>query len=102
MSVRLIIHADFEDDLNDIAAYYEARRRGLGDAFITSVDAAMDGLAEEPRLSNTSRLKTRSVRTRRFPYLIHFRIMPDHVFVFSLLHGRRGPSALRRILRERT
>lgn len=48
MTLPVIFHDLAEDELNEAAAYYAHARPGLGDAFVTEVQHAIDRLAALP------------------------------------------------------
>jgi toxin ParE1/3/4 len=71
---RLIIRAEAEADISDAALWYQAKRAGLGEEFITEVRAAIESAAANPRKYRRLRRRpeVRRVLTRRFPYRVFF------------------------------
>jgi plasmid stabilization system protein ParE len=88
---RLIIRAEAEADISEAALWYQARRAGLGEEFITEVHAAIESAAANPRKYRRLRRRpeVRRVLTRRFPYRVFFVLRPDAIVVFRVLHGAR-------------
>jgi plasmid stabilization system protein ParE len=91
MTYRLIVRIEAEVDITDAAIRYQNQRSGLGEEFISEVDAAMEGIVANPRQYPRVRRRpeVRRVLTRRFPYRIFFILRPDAVVVFRVLHAAR-------------
>lgn len=84
-------------DLEDAAAWYEARSVSLGKDLVREVCAAISLLAETaltPRLRHRT-AGVRWIYPRRFPYRIIYRVEADRVVVLAILHAARGDSAWR-------
>jgi plasmid stabilization system protein ParE len=87
--------------------FVEARRRyarysPLTEArFVASVRAAVERIDANPHIGSSFRGPYRWVRTRRYPYLLHYEaIGPGLVRVYALAHARRRPGYwLRRVNR---
>lgn len=93
MSWRVELRPEVETDVIDAAAWYEARQRGLGAAFIEEVLAVWHELSENPLLASR-RLPGRNIRWRyptRFPYRVIYEIQEDPplVIVAAVLHAAR-------------
>ncbi len=89
--MRLALRQRAELDLDEAYAWYESRRRGLGDLFLSSVDACFDRLQREPEIFAVHHGRVRRARVRRFPYWTYFVIRANHVDVLSVYHERRRP-----------
>ncbi|HEX2855032.1 MAG TPA: type II toxin-antitoxin system RelE/ParE family toxin [Opitutaceae bacterium] len=72
MSLRLIVAPQAEDDLRDNFVWYEKRAPGLGFAFVQSVEAKLEGIANSPQIFRKRVGPYRLAATRRFPYVIYF------------------------------
>ena len=48
MAAELVIAPEAEFDIAEGYAWYEARRVGLGEDFLSSVDARMEGIRRQP------------------------------------------------------
>ena len=53
MAVDLIIAPEVERDLAKAYAWYEARRTGLGEEFLSCVDAAIAAICRMPEMYST-------------------------------------------------
>jgi len=80
-----------EIELNEAAEYYEREHPGLGVAFLTEVERAMDVVLEfpegSPRVGETVRRKL----LRRFPYGILYSVRPGEVRILALMNQKRRP-----------
>jgi toxin ParE1/3/4 len=95
--VRLELHPEARAELRSAALWYDERRPGLGDEFISEVSAALDriGNAPEsyppwPRTLAAGPL-IRKATIQRFPYVIAFEKHEQHVLVLAVAHAKRRP-----------
>jgi plasmid stabilization system protein ParE len=89
MAHRIIIRHEAEVDITDAAIWYHQQQAGLGQAFLSEVDAAITNAAENPDRYPRLRRKpeVRRVLTRRFPYRVFYIRRPDSIVVFRVLHA---------------
>lgn len=80
------------DDLRKAAEWYDARHAGLAAEFLNECRIKLTDVANRPQQGTRQAKEVRSVRIRRFPYVIHFRIEGETVVVLAILHGGRDPS----------
>ena len=76
MSLSITYHELARTDLYEIWVWYEARERGLGDRFISTLDAALDQVADwpnsgSPTIAEDGEVIERRVGTTGFPYVAH-------------------------------
>ena len=84
------------EEFLDQVAYYEERKRGLGERFRLSVQAATTLAATHPTLGSPWKLRTRRVFPKGFKFSVVYRIEPDELVVFAVAHFRRRPTYWRR------
>lgn len=72
MSVRLIVAPTAEADLQENVLWYEQRSRGLGLAFLASVEAKLTEIAASPQIFRKRVGAYRLAATTRFPFAIYF------------------------------
>lgn len=87
--------SEAEEELAEAAAYYEARRPGLGVELIMAVDVALSTIADAP-LAFPRWRDDRSYRKyvlQRFPYLIFYTCSQpdDEVMIVAVAHAKRRP-----------
>jgi plasmid stabilization system protein ParE len=91
MTPRLFVRDDAAADIAEAAAWYEARRDGLGSEFTRAVRAALAGVERQPLRFPLARGEVRRARVRRFPYIVIFIPESAQTVVIAVLHGRRDP-----------
>jgi plasmid stabilization system protein ParE len=79
---------------------YEKQNPQVAARFTEAVDRAVQQIADDPNRWPEYRPHYRWVPTRRFPYLLNYRMRnPDHAVIVAVAHGRRRPGYwLRRTL----
>jgi plasmid stabilization system protein ParE len=97
--VSLPVHLSPEAsaDLGAAAHWYERQHVGLGLAFLSAVDLAINSLGEWPRLGSIVEglpddLKVRRVAVSRFPYHLAYLVSSDRALVIAVAHDRRRPN----------
>ena len=98
MAHSLVIVPDAETDLSEAYGWYEERRRGLGDDFLSCVDACLSGIVRQPELHAVIFAEYRRVMVRRFPYAVFYESTSDTVTVYGVLHTARNPDKWRQRL----
>src|SRR5437867_8808842 len=70
MAAELIVAAEAELDVADAYGWYEARRVGLGEEFLSCVDACIQSVCRTPELHAFVHENYRRALVRRFPYAV--------------------------------
>src|SRR5688572_32126860 len=81
--------ADIE--LDEVIAFYNEKRPGLGDEFGAQVDQAIQDVVEHPRRWTIISHDKRRYRLKRFPYGLVYKILPDRIFFLAVMHLKRRP-----------
>jgi plasmid stabilization system protein ParE len=89
VTLRVIFHDRAEEELNEAAGYYARARPGLGDAFLTEVNLAVEALLAAPLAGAVVEGDVRWWLVRRFPYSVLYRILDDHVRILAIAHQKR-------------
>ena len=80
-------------EIAEAFAWYEEKSYGLGGDFLRVVAAATEQLSRNPEALPPTRDRFRRILLRRFPYALHFELMPgQRVSVLACLHHRRSPA----------
>jgi hypothetical protein len=92
MNLRVL--AEAENEALQAAFWYDERRDGLGDEFISEYETALSEIESSPlrfgSLETQPRLKSiRRCLLKRFPYLIIFEVLADDIVVLAVTHGSR-------------
>jgi plasmid stabilization system protein ParE len=96
VSRRFVVRPQAEAELDEAAAWYSERSRGLGAEFVRVVDAALSSIARTPLQFPLVTASIRRAVLRRFPYSIHFRVTEEEIVVISVFHSRRDPKRWQR------
>jgi plasmid stabilization system protein ParE len=88
-------------DIINAAEWYDDQQPGLGDEFVSEVDAVIKSLPANPYLHGIRFADVRYARLKRFKnYGVYYFIWQDEVIVFSVFHGSLHPARLRERRRE--
>ena len=96
----LEVEEDAERELGESAIYYERQRPRLGLEFEAAIREALNTIREAPERSPLRKDGTRRHLMRRFPFIIHYVIMPDHIWIVAFAHASRKPGYWQSRIRE--
>ena len=91
MSLQVLLRPDAEADLIEARDWYEAKQEGLGDEFLTCVEAAIARAARVPDENPRAHGEVRRVLIRRFPYGVFYLVEGGALLVLAVAHVRRQP-----------
>ena len=91
MSAELIIAPEAEQDLAEAYGWYEARRIGLGEEFVSSVEACIETIRRTPEMHALVHENYRRGFVRRFPYAVFYEKTEGRVTVYGIFHTSRDP-----------
>ncbi len=89
MSWVVLVRPEAERDLAAARAWYEEKRRGLGDEFVDEFVAVMRALEESPERERLYYREFRRVIFRRFPYKLFYQVIGERIIVFRVLHAKQ-------------
>ena len=98
MPVSLVLAPEAESDVLEAYGWYEDRRRGLGDEFVSCVDACVSAIIRHPDLHAIVFAEYRRAMVRRFPYAVFYESTGDSVIVYAIFHTTRDPEKWRQRL----
>ncbi|MBI5493957.1 MAG: type II toxin-antitoxin system RelE/ParE family toxin [Deltaproteobacteria bacterium] len=89
-------HPDTKEEITEAAAWYAAKREGLGAAFVDAVQAAAHAISVNPLRFSPLGHAPPDAQPRRalvsgFPYLVIYEVRTDHVLIVAVAHERRRP-----------
>jgi plasmid stabilization system protein ParE len=96
MSLRVVFGRAAKDELEEAAAWYEDRQRGLGEEFLNEIAVAIDRAASHPKRHPFVREDVQRAVLRRFPYAVYFRQRDQALVILAVFHGRRNPLVWKR------
>jgi plasmid stabilization system protein ParE len=76
MGAELILAPEAERDIAEAYAWYEGRRPGLGEEFLSCLEAYLQGLRRTPEIHPFIRENYRRGLVRRFPYAVLYEYTP--------------------------
>ena len=82
-------------DLEEAAHWYEEQRKGLGSAFMLSIEASLASIKRNYESFPIVCGSTRRALTKRFPYGVFFEIEEAEIIVLAIFHLCRDPKSRR-------
>ncbi len=95
MVVELIIAPEALQDVDEAYCWYEDRRPGLGEDFLSSVDACIQAICRTPELHAIAHEEFRRALVRRFPYAVFYEYTGEKVTVYCIFHTSQDPKKWR-------
>jgi plasmid stabilization system protein ParE len=91
MKVGLSLISEVGQDLSAAYSWYNERRIGLGEEFLTCVDACIQSICRRPELSPVVYKNFRRALVRRFPYSVFYEYVGGTVVVYAVFHTSQNP-----------
>ncbi|VEN75341.1 Predicted plasmid stabilisation protein ParE [Candidatus Desulfarcum epimagneticum] len=91
MIAEPIIAPEALRDLDEAYSWYEDRRHGLGEDFLTCVDTVVQTICRNPGLYAKIYKDYRRALTRRFPYAVFYEHMDGKIIIYSVFHTSQSP-----------
>lgn len=85
----LRIRPEAEADILQAFLWYEEQETGVGEAFLSALDAAFRIIQEHPNCWPIHRNSIRKGVLGRFPYLLFYQVFEDAIVVIACLHPSR-------------
>jgi len=98
MAAELIIASEAEQDIAEAYAWYEGRRTGLGEEYLSCVDACIGEIRRMPERHAIIHENYRRGLVRRFPYVVFYEYVVSTVTVYGVFHTSRDPDKWRQRL----
>jgi len=95
MAADLVLAPEVEQDIGEAYAWYEDRRPGLGEEFLSCVDACIQAVCRMPEMHAEVHEHYRRALVRRFPYAIFYEYSGGSVTVYCVFHTARDPNKWR-------
>jgi toxin ParE1/3/4 len=91
LTLSVVFLDEAEAELEEAQAWNEERSPGLGQSFVTSVQAAVERIRRAPFQFPAVDRDVRRALTRRCPYGVFFVTDEDRVVVVAVFHSSRDP-----------
>jgi toxin ParE1/3/4 len=98
MATEVHIAPEAEQDIAEAYAWYEARRTGLGEEFLSCVEACIEAIRRMPELYAVVHENYRRGLVRRFPYAVFYECIENRLTVYGIFHTSRDPDKWRQRL----
>ena len=98
MAVELVIAPEAAQDIDEAYGWYEGRRSGLGEEFLSCVDACIQAICRRPEMHAKVHKEYRRALVRRFPYVVFYEYVAGTVTVYCVFHTSRNPQKWRQRL----
>lgn len=91
MAAELILLPDAEQDLSEAYDWYEKQRIGLGEDFLSQIEACFNAICRSPERYSRFFKNYRKAFARRFPYAILYEYQDEKVIVYYVFHTSQDP-----------
>lgn len=95
MAAELILTSEAGQDIADACTWYENLRFGLGEEFLSCLDASLEAIRRTPEMHAVVHESYRRGLVRRFPYAVFYEYAEGIVTVYSVFHTSRDPNKFR-------
>jgi plasmid stabilization system protein ParE len=98
MAAELIVAPEAEQDVAEAYLWYEGRRAGLGEEFLSCIEACIQTIRRVPEAAALVHENCRRRMVRRFPYAVFYEYANETVTVYCVFHTSRDPEKWRQRL----
>jgi plasmid stabilization system protein ParE len=91
MAAEFIIAPEAEQDIAEAYTWYEGRRTGLGEEFLSCVEACLEAIRRTPEMHAVVHETYRRGLVRRFPYAVFYEYAAGTVTVYGIFHTSGNP-----------
>jgi plasmid stabilization system protein ParE len=91
MKNELLLAPEVEQDVSEARTWYNDRRAGLGEEFLTCVDACIHSIHRNPEIHAVVYKSYRRGLVRRFPYSIFYEYLNNKIVVYAVFHNSQNP-----------
>jgi plasmid stabilization system protein ParE len=93
MDAELVIGPDAQFEIDEAYDWYECRRSGLGERFLSKLNECLQSICHMPTRYGRIQRSYRRAIMKTFPYYVIYEFEADRVSIFSVLHHSRDLSA---------
>jgi plasmid stabilization system protein ParE len=98
MPVELVMAPEAGLDIAEAYLWYEDRRAGLGEEFLSSVEACLESIRRRPEMYPAVHEGCRRSLIRRFPYAVFYELSEATATIYAAFHTSRNPDKWRQRL----
>jgi plasmid stabilization system protein ParE len=92
MTLPVVYRRHFRQDLAAGYDWYEGQRLGLGEEFLSAVEAVLQSIESYPRMFACVHGDVRRAIVSRFPFGVFYLVEPQRILVLRILHTSRDPN----------
>lgn len=97
MKYEVVFRKEAQQDILEAINWYEKRREGLGDELFIAIENEKHFIESNPYHYEDKYKGIRKAITKRFPYIIYYRIESDNkLLVYAVLHMKRSTGLLKK------
>lgn len=90
--IKITFRKEAEKDIEEVYEWYELKRDGLGEEFLSSLDDVLSKISFKPKIYPTVTNNIRRAFLNRFPFGVFYIEKTDSVIVFAVMHARKSPA----------
>ena len=95
--MKMVVHSAAQAELRKSRRWYEKRQPGVGLELLGDVRGALHRIQDDPEIGvRFLGTECRFYKTKRFPFVIYYVELSDHICVMAIAHNRRRPGFWRR------
>lgn len=98
MAADLVFAPEAVQDIAEAYVWYESRRIGLGEEFLSSIDACIESLRRQPEMHPLVHDGYRRSLIRRFPFAVFYAHAETIITVYAVFHTSRDSEKWRQRL----
>lgn len=88
---NIVFHPDVSLEIKSSFEWYESLAKGLGEDFLTELEASYETVAEHPHTWPKFQFGFRRFVLSRFPFSVIYRLKNQTIFVIAIMHNNRKP-----------
>jgi plasmid stabilization system protein ParE len=92
MSLPFRDHRAVQPEIEEAYEWYEVRKPGLGREFLDELARVAGEIAANPARYGRAEEEIREAPRTRFPYVVYYRELSDHIRVLAVYHTSRDPA----------
>lgn len=95
MAAELVLAPEAEADISAAYDWYETQRVGLGEEFVSCLEAGLQQISRFPTIHANCHKEFRRCLIRRFPYVVFYGYESEVVTIYCVFHASRNPDRWR-------
>jgi toxin ParE1/3/4 len=95
MAAEVAFAPEVQQDVREAYDWYEERRIGLGEEFLSCVEACIERVCRSSEMHAIVHENYRRALVRRFPYAVFYEYESNIVTIYCVFHTARDPAKWR-------